>query len=277
MASTLCLWPIVVALLCADGISKNEKTLWEVSDNAGQHSLANTYKSIADTIQNASLPTDSLPPSFADKVDNFIQNNFHKDASHKEVVVKASQDVAVVNEFMKNNGFPGLQLTPSEDLFSWYIAALLDIKETWAIPGSKDYIHYNNARYQAARFTSSKSQAFDVYEVPNSASSKPITVLSMKTENGDKVFMTLADKPRAGFDLLTHVQQLTPSANAHKTHYDEVYFPYVELDHRCDPAWLIGAFKAKSVEGEEVRITQALQQTRFTMNDYTLINLFTCG
>ena len=71
---------------------------------------------------------------------------------------------------------------------------------------------------------------------------------------------------RSGFDLSARVDAIRHSLGEAPDDYDTVTFPMVDLACREDLSWLLGLELGDS-SGQQWTVSQALQQTRFQMNE----------
>lgn len=189
----------------------------------------------------------------------------------------ASSDFDEVNNFLKSKGFD-IQLDTSKgktgDLA---VASILDIALKWKVPGEKSWIMFS--RDISGRKPSPKGNGIlpggcivlDEYPAVSMKSGYTIRktsdkqyILAVEAENGDIVYMTLADKPLQSFDLLAKIQSLSSKTYKDVTNnYSQILFPMVDIDQKVDISWLIGL----SDSSGNWSILDALQQTRFQMNE----------
>ncbi len=132
-------------------------------------------------------------------------------------------------------------------------------------------------RYPAISITD--SHGFKVVNVNN----YPEPVVIVNAKNNDRVYMTIAKKPLAGFDLLNAVIDISSQTKTGTTmDCDEIKFPMVTLDDKPDISWLLELGKEALPTPQLTTvlnnhpeiprppimvITEALQQTKFQMNE----------
>ncbi len=164
-----------------------------------------------------------------------------------------------INEFLMKKGF-GIQLEKFPKLLPparvWGAASVLDLLLKWKTPGTKAKIAVGDRSYTAARIDDDY-EAFSIRGHEN-----PIALV--ETENGDKAYFTVLEKPLEGLALLEKAQSVI-SAQVMPEYFDGVLFPAVDLSHEVDISWLK---KMWTVDDERYtnEITQALQQTKLKMN-----------
>ena len=140
------------------------------------------------------------------------------------------------------------------------VVAILNLLIEWLERGAPVSIRNSNGVYPGVKIQQERIDGHDTF-IPyyNSHYSHPIAMISAK--NGDTVWMTVADKEIAGFELFKHIEQIRNNLFV----YPEqtfVHFPMIDLDHQSDISWLIGL--PHTGDGH---ITQAMQQTKFKMNE----------
>ncbi len=230
MTSTTVLLPILAALTVAQEKFLGFKETWQPTNNA-QTLFLERYYAKADEL---------------------------KKLSHEEMRSCASKDIEVVNKFLSDNGFT-IQLEQAKgDCFA--VASILDILCKWTVKGQKDFITFDNAG-NSTKKTYPAVRMKEGYTIRQTETDNPLLVID--TENGDKVFMTIAEKPLEGFELVERVQELSSTSNEDITcRFEDVLFPMVDIDQKGSIDWLIGLRFAP-----DWFISQALQQTRFQMNE----------
>ncbi len=171
----------------------------------------------------------------------------------EEIRSCASKDVAEVNTFLRDNGF-AIQLEEGSEL-SIYVASILDIALKWKEAGTKTQLAVEGTTYPAV----SMKKGYSIERAKDGRN-----ILAIACDNGDTVYMTLADKSIEGFELLEAVQQLAEDTQEVTHEYAGVTFPMVELSQKEDISWLIGLWYNNPLEW---KVMQALQETRFSMNE----------
>lgn len=232
MSYTVVLLPILAALTTAENAFLGQNTKWLASNN--------TQKVFID--------------QYMTKKDQYL-----KLLVPDEMKVKASRKISEINEFLKANNFD-IQLNDSNNgrPADFATAAIFNIAVQWAKTGKITEINTNNAKYPAVKI----NKDFNVFSC--SAHSQPIVAVSTKTS--DTVYITIADKPRSGFELLDYVAKIkNDTENYNAINIGRVIFPMVDLNQKVDISWLVGMKGAGSLD--TARIAEALQQTKFQMDE----------
>ena len=205
---------------------------------------------------NAPVDQTSLGP-INDTQTMFVKKYFDKHDelvyfNDKEIRSWASSNMRELNNILKQEGFD-IQLIEEGD---FGVVSILDVLIKWANEGTKSTIicPTNNCEYPAIQM----EKGFSVYST--AAHNHPL--LCIKTKSNDMVWMTIADQPLEGFPLMDHVNRIRASSRSRCSTYTEAIFPMVDLDQKVDIKWLIGLQLYPSH-----RISQALQQTKFKMNE----------
>lgn len=151
------------------------------------------------------------------------------------------------------------------------VVSILDVLTEWLKEGAKTKVLFDNKEYPAVKLDRTAKinevsmelfSAFllDEYHFP---------IASVVTKSGDKVWMTVADNALESFELISRIENLRKSIDEHstKTHFSRLVFPMVDLNQKVDIGWLIGMLTA-SKTGLDFKVSQALQQTKFKMNQF---------
>ena len=181
-----------------------------------------------------------------------------------EICSTASYNVVEVNEFLRAHNFQ-IQLRDGGPE-SLYVASILKIALAWHDKGEKTTLAVNNKKYPAVRFERRGKQPFKVYDAPAGKNGNPILELAAK--NGDMVYMMVApanQEPLREFDLLDSIAMWQQNKIESAVPYSAVIFPMVSLDQEVDIRWLLG-MNFPTSKGP-AQIAQALQQTKFRMNE----------
>ncbi len=173
-----------------------------------------------------------------------------------EISTKSSNDAATLNKFLVDNGF-SIRLDPFEpDEFG--VVSILKLLLEWLEKGRETVIRYQDTMYPAAQLT---KDCVSFFSSPNH--SFPVVVI--KTKTGDEVLLSMADPSYEGSDLDAHIDRVFGDLKR-RHDFAGLIFPMVDLDERVDISWLIG-MSALFGGGIVGRITQALQQTKFAMDE----------
>lgn len=170
-----------------------------------------------------------------------------------EVESIASPEAGIINKFLEERGF-SIRLDELDDL-EIGVASVFKLLLEWTRPGQM--CHIRNRAFPAVRI--GESHRFSV----SRRTSNPI--VSITAKNGDVVHMTAIDRlPEDSMDTLELVEGIERSMKENHD-FEGVVFPMIDYDEEIDISWIIG-LAAESHEGPWV-INQALQQTRFRMNE----------
>lgn len=175
----------------------------------------------------------------------------------------ASKDIDEVNTFLKTKGFD-IQLDKNKaNPNDVAVASILDIALKWKIPGEKSWITvlgdgFGNYLCPAELYPAVRMNS--AYSIRKSSNEK--IVIAIDTENGDTVYISLAEKSLKGFELFNEIRSL--SSQNYKdvtTNFSGILFPMIDINQQVDISWLRG------LDSSMYFIAQALQQTRFQMDE----------
>jgi hypothetical protein len=236
--------PIIAALLTANNFEQIQDVRWSTT-NVEQKILAESYW-----------------PHVADL-------NLLKD---QEMKSKASRDVKVVNQFLKDNDF-SISLIDLKTPFAFYVASILNVNIEWKELGEKTTLSVGEKDYPAVAFENGETKSFKVFKVLNDSSSlaQDNEILEIEAKNGDLIYMMQDNKkssPVTGFALLDAIKNIWQKniIFSNETRYEKSIFPMVEIDQEVDIKWLKD-MKAFNGIKAVYRIGEALQQTKFQMNE----------
>lgn len=232
---TLVMFPIIAALLAPEGKFMDVDSQWNSKNPRQAYFLRNFFSKKAEL----------------------------KNFSNEEIRSWASIDYNELNQIAKENGF-NIQLQPFGPL-EFGSLAIFDVIIKWLKNGISSTLDFDNEVYKAVRIEN--LHVFNVYKLNDEIYRNP--VVEIKTQNNDRVYMTIADEKFNGFSLLRKINELSDaigySKNHHdickSVHYDSVIFPFVELNQQVDISWI------KDMYSNGCTISQALQQTKFKMDE----------
>ncbi len=185
-------------------------------------------------------------------------------ASIPEIESIASRNADEINAFLAARGFQ-IKLdpfvpSPNEDPFG--TASVLDVLVEWLEEGTKAVVVTPDQKeYPGVRISGEGVRYYQAQGV----SVEPI--ISLQTKSGDRVCLTMSDfgDGEDGFDLVAAVRYLSKNKEPFGE-YAGVTFPKVDLDQQVDISWLKEMWTIGAV-GARAKVTQALQQTKFKMNE----------
>lgn len=183
--------------------------------------------------------------------------------STTELRAVASDSDAEINSFLKENGFD-ISLEPFTDPTDFGTASIMDVVVKWHTEGESTPIFLegeNEARFGALVKNGVKTLL---------SSCHPHPIAHIKCKNDDDFFITIADFEREGFDLLSYADLITKN-NTLSTEFDAVHYPMVDHNSEVDISFFKGmlfAGEAPTTKEEGLyKITQAMQQTMFSLNE----------
>lgn len=188
-------------------------------------------------------------------LDKFLSKT-EESNSVKDIQTKASQQVEVLNSFLEENGF-SIRLDPFADPRDFGVVSIMNVLVNWLTEGQSTTLSVADKEYPAVYLTDDDGVAFytsDTHKYP---------VVKISTKENDFVCMTIADKQYTAEELLDKVTSLKSMQPSYD--YDRITFPKISLDREEDISWLLGM--SQSVGNDYCSISQALQQTKFKMNE----------
>jgi len=186
--------------------------------------------------------------------------------SDVELRAWASKIAAELNRILADEGFD-IRLDdfgPDE----CGVVTILDVIVNWIVKGKVDKLTYGGMTYPAVKMkpTAEVDGRNKLIFASQNSSSHAHPIAKIPTESGDVVYMTIADKPLADFELMGRIDNIHQSSMQGGM-YDWLKFPMVDLNHETDISWLIG-MNTRDKSGDPWIISQAKQQTKFKMNQY---------
>ena len=175
-----------------------------------------------------------------------------------------------LNQILQQEGF-AIQLQPFKPN-EFGVVGILDLLMEWLQEGKKKQIFAQNQRqYPGVNIKSGIGQLLGSNDaVPNFSafthSSHQHPIVAVQTKTGDIVWMTIADKEREGFDLMTKVMSFKRNDLQPMRSKEFVEFPMIDLEQEVNIEWLLNMTTMDAARNVEVYISQAMQQTKFKMN-----------
>lgn len=187
--------------------------------------------------------------------------------SEKELRAWASKHAQELNEILEREKFSIRLEEFKEGEFG--TVSILDVLTEWLVEGlAFSKLEYKKREYPAVTLEANMRNPQDprsVYECFGSRHHNfPIAMLNTKSD--DCVYMTVAGKSYAGFELMHRIDEVRNSLSR-VGQYDSLVFPMVNLDQEVDIGWLKGMW-TMGAGGGQYEISQALQQTKFKMNQF---------
>jgi hypothetical protein len=170
-----------------------------------------------------------------------------------------SRDHEVVNAFLRQNGF-SIQLNPMAGIDKIAAASILKLALEWAEKGTTTNVTYDGKNYPAVKMGAGGVRFYECHGHQN-----PVCVI--RTKSGDDVGLTMLDSnPLTEKELALTADRIFENLQHHRGEFAGLVFPMVDLDMRPDISWLLG-MKTMCADGLQGIISQALQQTRFAMDE----------
>lgn len=168
-----------------------------------------------------------------------------------------SLDFQEVNDWIKSRGFE-IKLTDPNNPGAIAVASILKVFLKWRKKGRASNLSYNSKPYPAVVIDDDVT----VYKDENI---HPHPIACIETLNG-KVYMSILNHMPVGDEgLREKVLSLQTLClyNENVIPCDGVVFPMIDYDQEVDISWLVGLSA-----GLSYFIGEALQQTKFRMNEY---------
>lgn len=145
---------------------------------------------------------------------------------------------------------------------SFGVVAIMDALARWIQPGERQQIRCENdeLNYPGVKLTR--------YAHKFSSPAHRHPLLAIQAQDNYEVWMTLANEPLSGLDLVCRIQDIRDAGLRMEAQNAHGYFPMINLHHETDIGWLKGIHAVGKDTGQPVIITQALQETKFRMNEF---------
>jgi hypothetical protein len=170
---------------------------------------------------------------------------------------RAGRDVAAINAWLRERGFD-ISLSEIDDADGFAVASILDVLVEWLKEGTRTKLDSGGVLYDGVKL----KDGVRVCQHPG-ISRNPVVRIS--TRSGVTVCMSVAEsEPEGRWGLLSLIRGLQ-KVEASDYRYEGVVFPMVSYDRHED----ISCFKGLGlvVPGREWFVSEAVQQTRFRMNE----------
>ena len=174
--------------------------------------------------------------------------------SERELRAWASREAAELNAILEREGFAIRVPELGRDDIG--VLSILDVLVEWLRAGDRAEVNCDGISYPAVRLGS-----FTVVMSPG----HPHPIAALPTKSGDRVFMTIADRPLEGFDLLAAIEALRSAPVPASGAFGSLVFPMVDLDQQVELEWIVG-MRTTTEAGRPVVITHGAQQTKLRIN-----------
>ena len=248
MSTTVCVPPIIAAFVGAENVLGPSR-VWR-PENPDQEELIELLKS-------------------RDELKIFFEKMAEGGVGHKELRYWVDWIANNLNKILNKEGFD-IQLEDFKE-GEFGIVSILDVLVEWMTKGKEDTILVGNVSFPAVKMDYSGEvdgkymQLVEVFTSPH----HPHPVGMLDTKSGDKVFMSVAGVSSApeGFGLYHNLEEIRTSLQADWGEWAGMIFPMVDLNDKPDISWLLG-MNTIDKHGNYAEISQALQQTKFKMNQF---------
>lgn len=215
---------------------------------------------------------------------NVSQSSFLRDFYYKvqgqvdripELTGVADRDVEAVNRFLKSKGFD-IQLDPQTD--GLYAASVLDVLVKWLKVGQpRDLRAANGNNYDGFLLnTDENGITYSGLTIDHEDNRLKMNYAEITTQSGDQVCFLIADGANGGQISPSTIEWLgeeivfgrlsMATMACDRRNYQDMHIPMINLDQEVDISWLKGAVAIVD-KGNDWYIAQALQQTKFRMNE----------
>jgi hypothetical protein len=175
--------------------------------------------------------------------------------SAAELRAWASRDVGELNAVLEQEGL--VIRVPALGPGEFGVLSILDVLVEFVQEGERASVVCDGTSYPAVRL-----QPAGIVATGHADHDDPIVVLA--TRSGDRVCLTVADRPRSGFDLLARIEELRAGLDRATEPLSAVVFPMVDLAQEVELDWLVGLHTDAS--GDSYAVTYGAQQTKFRMD-----------
>ncbi|MFA6537372.1 MAG: hypothetical protein WCT18_03140 [Patescibacteria group bacterium] len=169
----------------------------------------------------------------------------------------SSRDYEVINAWLASKGLT-IKLDKFDPSTAMGMASYLEIKLQWLVKGTQANIKSKNQYFPGVKLPQKAVRFFWNQEHGN-------IIAQILTKNGDEIFLTIAEKPMDENELQQFAKLVT-EAKTVAVAFTGINFPMIDLDHQPDISWL-GGMSILDQKKNPYFISQALQQTKFSMNE----------
>jgi hypothetical protein len=173
--------------------------------------------------------------------------------SAEELRAWASRDAGELNAVLEREGFTIRVPSLRPDEFG--VASILDVLVEFIREGERASVTCDGATYPAVRLQPAAI-------APPSGPDREDPVVVLATTSGDRICLTVADRPRTGFDLVARIEQLRTGLDTIESP-GSVVFPMVDLVQEIEQGWLVGLHTGGT---PSYAVSHSAQQTKFRMD-----------
>ena len=175
--------------------------------------------------------------------------------SAAELRAWASHDAGELNAILEREGFA--IRVPALGPGEFGVLSILDVLVEFVREGERASVTCDGATYPAVQLRPAGI-------VPPAQADHEDPVVALATRSGDRLCLTVADRPRAGFDLLGRIEELRAGLDRAVEPLGAVVFPMVDLVQEVELGWLVGMHTDDG--GAPYVVTHGAQQTKFRMD-----------
>jgi hypothetical protein len=175
--------------------------------------------------------------------------------SADELRAWASRDAAELNAILEREGF-AIRVPPMEPT-EFGVLSILDLLVEFVREGERASVTCDGTTYPAVQLRPAGI-------VPPSRGDHEDPLVVLATRSGDRLCLTVADRPRSGFDLLGRIEELRAGLDRAVEPLGAVVFPMVDLVQEAELGWLVGMQTGDG--GAPYVVTYGAQQTKFRMD-----------
>lgn len=165
-------------------------------------------------------------------------------------------DPKVINAWLKEKGYDIRLREDGNDSFC--VASVMDMLMEWVEPGKETTVTRDGKNYPAV----SLNKDSDAYVINGDGKTE---VLKVPAKGGETVIMWMIDKEPVGPLGIADIVARMPSNLSKDDSYSKFVFPMIDINDTPDISWLCGMRTGEHAGAWY--ISQAVQQTRFRMNE----------
>lgn len=232
-STTIVSYPIIAALVAAEA---------ELGKNRWWNAVNTTQENFLDTI-------------FADTREEV--------SNIPEIESTSSRSHEVINNFLRERGF-SIQLQPFQHSDDFGVASVLKLALEWLVKGEAAKLYANDSAGGRTEYPAVRMGAKGVNFYSSAEHNHPVVMI--QTKSGDEVGLTMVDERLSQEELSSKAISIFHTLNHSREQFAGLVFPMIDLDQRPDISWLLG-MNTRGEDGKPGIITQALQQTKFSMDE----------
>ena len=202
------------------------------------------------------LKTEDVWHPVNDTQETFFDNHYNDDTLKMDDVLDAlaTTDNEELMKFFSERGFD-FDISPFKPK-EFGVGSVISVLVEWLEEQTQTIMMIDDVKYDAVHVKNN----YGLFSSANHSHS----VVKLLTKTDDVVYLTIADKPYEGLELVAKINEIRSDLQPDHFSYDGVRFPMVDLDQDVNIDWILGA----DITNEDGvwRVSQAEQKTRFKMN-----------